>query len=88
MATSSPPHSGPPDDEQTDHRSTPLDRLANDPPSETLRAFAFWVAIVLPFLHVPLLATGLASPGRRNAFLVLLALNALALYVGHPYGRD
>jgi len=46
---------------------------------------AFWLAVVLPFLHVPLLATGLESADAATAFGALLGLNALALVVGHPH---
>ncbi len=45
---------------------------------------AFWAAIVLPFLHLPLLATGLESWTQTQAFVVLLACNVVALLVGHP----
>lgn len=50
---------------------------------------AFWAAIALPFLHVPLLlATGLSSQSTATAFVALLVLNVLALLVGHPYSRE
>jgi hypothetical protein len=45
---------------------------------------AFWAAIVLPFLHLPLLVTGLETQTQTFAFVVLLACNAVALVVGHP----
>ncbi len=45
---------------------------------------AFWAAIVLPFLHLSLLATGLETQTQTVAFVVLLACNAVALLVGHP----
>lgn len=50
---------------------------------------AFWAAIALPFLHVPLLmTTGLSSQSTATAFVALLALNIVALLVGHPYSRE
>lgn len=50
---------------------------------------AFWAAVALPFLHLPLLvATGLSTRSTATAFLVLLALNVVALLVGHPHYRD
>ena len=49
---------------------------------------AFWAAIVLPFLHLPLLATGLETQTQTVAFVVLLACNAVALVVGHPAHAD
>lgn len=88
MAATNPPGHGRPDEEGGDRTPVPLDSFGIDSPTETLRALAFWSAVVLPFLHVPLVTTGLASPSERHAFLVLLALNAVALYAGHPYGRE
>ncbi len=49
---------------------------------------AFWAAIALPFLHLPLLITGLETTRMTVAFLLLLGLNVVALIVGQPYGRD
>lgn len=57
-----------------------LPRLA-DP----IRKIGFWTAIVLPFLYVPLLVTGLSTATETGTFLVLLAVNLLALYVGHAH---
>jgi hypothetical protein len=48
-------------------------------------AVSFWLAIVLPFLHLPLLATGLGSADAATAFGALVGLNVLALLAGHPY---
>ena len=48
----------------------------------------FWIAIALPFVHVPLLAQGLGDPSHTLAFLVLLAVNVVALYVGHGYKQS
>lgn len=50
-----------------------------------VRGIAFWTAIALPFLHVPLLLSGLDSGSTAAAFLALLVANAVALFVGHPY---
>lgn len=86
-ATNSPSH-GRPDDDGGDPSTVPLNSFGIESPSQTLRALAFWSAVVLPFLHVPLLTTGLTSASERHAFLALLALNAVALYAGHPYGRE
>ncbi|PSQ19085.1 hypothetical protein BRD00_02230 [Halobacteriales archaeon QS_8_69_26] len=49
------------------------------------RAVAFWFAIALPFLNLGLLLRGLTDPSETFAFLVLLAVNVVALLVGHPY---
>jgi hypothetical protein len=48
-----------------------------------IHRIAFWAAVVLPFLHVPLLVTGLESETQTLAFVVLLACNVLALLLGH-----
>ncbi|RXK51592.1 hypothetical protein [Halorientalis pallida] len=46
---------------------------------------AFWSAIVLPFLYLPLLAYGLRSSSIVGAFVGLLALNVVAAVIGHRY---
>ena len=54
-----------------------------------LTGFAFWAAIALPFLHVPLVVTtGLSSTSTTTAFVALVTLNVLALLVGHSHSRD
>ncbi|MGQ4554840.1 hypothetical protein [Halobellus sp. GM3] len=58
---------------------TPLAFLA--PP---LRFVAFWAAVTLPFLYLPLLAGGLEG-GETLVFGALLAANALTLVLGHGY---
>ncbi len=52
---------------------------------EPIRALAFWTAIALPFLYLPLLWYGLESTGELIVFFGLVALNLLALLVGHGY---
>ena len=48
---------------------------------------SFWIAIALPFIHVPLLAQGLGDPTVTLTFVALLGVNALALYLGHGYNQ-
>ncbi|WP_408960055.1 hypothetical protein [Natrinema sp. 74] len=48
---------------------------------------SFWVAIALPFVHLPLLAQGLGDPTVTLTFAALLAVNISALYLGHGYNR-
>lgn len=55
--------------------------------AKPVRVASFWTAIVLPFLYVPLLVTGLSDAAETLTFLGLLVLNLLALYVGHSYRR-
>jgi len=53
-----------------------------------VRGIAFWIAIVLPFLYIPLLASGLNSTAVLTAFAVLVACNAVALFVGHSHALE
>jgi len=50
-----------------------------------VRTVGFWSAISLPFLHVPLLLTGLDTTADTLAFGALLALNLVALLIGHGH---
>lgn len=45
----------------------------------------FWLAVILPFAYLPLLYADLAWAG--SGFFGLLAVNLLALLVGHDYNR-
>ncbi|MCU4926986.1 hypothetical protein OB905_13505 [Halobacteria archaeon AArc-dxtr1] len=49
---------------------------------------SFWLAIALPFVHLPLLTQGLGDLTTLVAFLVLLSVNVVALYVGHGYKQS
>lgn len=53
--------------------------------AEPLRIVAFWGAIMLPFLYVPLLATGLDTVAQTVVFLALLVLNLITLVIGHSH---
>ncbi len=53
-----------------------------------IKQLAFWTAVVLPFMHISLLVAGLESQSMLLAFVGLLALNVVSLYVGHPHRRD
>ena len=92
-ATNRPAHrpAGVTDDDEAisvDEKYSLIDRLTSESTRHMTRALAFWTAVVLPFLHIPLLASGLEASSEWYAFLTLLALNAAALYVGHGYGTD
>lgn len=50
------------------------------------RAVAFWTAILLPFLYVPLLVGGLTGQ-ELLVFGGLLVVNVVALVAGHDYAR-
>lgn len=53
--------------------------------SEPLSAIAFWIAIALPLLYVPLLAAGLDTIQDLLVFLGLFALHLAALFGGRRY---
>ncbi|MGB9931456.1 hypothetical protein [Haloarcula amylolytica] len=54
-----------------------------------VRGIAFWTAIALPFLYLPLLITGLNSGATRVAFVALVVFNAVTLFIGHAHrGND
>jgi hypothetical protein len=52
----------------------------------SVRAVAFWAAVVFPLAYLPLLRGGVAA-SELLPFLALLAANLLALTVGHDYRR-
>ena len=65
-----------------------LERLGVDSLASQIRMVSFWMAVALPFLHVPLLFRGLGGPSETLTFLGLLALNLVALLVGHPHNSE
>lgn len=72
--------------------SADADRNQGRPLVRTLKApaqfLSFWVAIALPFIHLPLLMQGLGDPSVTLTFLTLLAINVFALYVGHGHKQQ
>jgi hypothetical protein len=70
-------------EQSTDHQS----RFAVLTVARPFEAAAFWSAIALPFLYVPLLISGLGSSAQFTAFLALLALHVVAIVGGHRYNR-
>ncbi|MDS0240856.1 MULTISPECIES: hypothetical protein [Haloferax] len=62
-------------------------RLGFELVAAPLRFVGFWAAVALPFLYLPLLFGGLEA-SEFTVFGVLLALNALALVIGHNYARS
>lgn len=70
--------------------STEETTISHDQPSLVgpIRFAGFWAAIALPFLHTPLLVAGLDSTAKVVAYGSLLALNVLALVVGHGYNQE
>jgi len=56
--------------------------------AQPLKQLSFWASILLPFMHLSLLATGLDSRSMTVAFIGLVALNVCTLWIGHTYGRE
>lgn len=53
----------------------------------SMEAVAFWLAVALPFLYLPLLANG-TSGQEAVVFVGLLVVNVVALVAGHGYHRN
>jgi hypothetical protein len=72
------------------HGTPPSTRAARPWPLDdalrgTLSALAFWLAIVLPALYLPLLVAGIQSTDGLVTFLGLLGLHLVALVGGRRY---
>lgn len=65
--------------------STLLESISRSHLTRPVEALAFWTAIVLPFLYLPLLFVGLESTTELAAFFGLVALNVVSFIVGHQY---
>lgn len=75
-------------DASLDERARETIRNARSHVLGPLRQVGFWSAIALPFLYVPLVATGLESTAELWVFLALLAANVCAVGVGHSHTPD
>lgn len=64
---------------------TLLDRLWPRSLVAAVRKAGFWAAVALPFLHLPLLLSGIETSVEATAFVSLVAANVLALVVGHQH---
>lgn len=53
-----------------------------------IQATCFWMAIVLPFLYVPLLVARIGTRSEGFALVALLAVNVVALLAGHPFRSE
>lgn len=73
--------SGPEPDRQHEQRARQLARSIKAP----AQFLSFWIAIALPFVHLPLLTQGLGDPEVTLTFTALLAVNVVALYLGHGH---
>lgn len=54
--------------------------------AEQLQAVAFWSAVLLPFLFIPVLQTGIFVENPLTV-VGLLAFNVVCAVVGHGYAR-
>ena len=57
----------------------------DDPRAEPVQAIAFWLAVVLPVVHLSLLVTGLSNAVETALFVGLVGLNVVALVGGHAH---
>lgn len=53
-----------------------------------VEALAFWSAVALPFVYLPLLLGGFDDLTGALTFVGLLLANFVALYLGHDHRRD
>lgn len=63
-------------------------RRASAAVGEPIQAIAFWSAVTLPFVYLPLLLIGLDSRRRAGAFAVLLLAHVIALLLGQSYRSE
>lgn len=68
--------------------SATLDRLTGNALARGFERAAFWTAVALPFLYVPLLVGGVSTSGEFLALVTLLGLHFVALYLGQDYDPD
>jgi|GEM_PF-686496 len=73
----------PPTAHENDRFGTSLDPLTYV--RKPVEVVGFWAAVVLPFLYVPLFASGLKSEDAMVAFAVLVALHVVALVAGRNH---
>lgn len=53
-----------------------------------VRAAAFWSAVALPFIYVPLLLVGIETQTEAAAFLLLVVAHVVALVIGRSYAPE
>ena len=56
--------------------------------TDPFSAIAFWLAITIPVLYVPFLATGINGLDELGLFLGVFGLHLGTLYAGRSYRRD
>lgn len=56
--------------------------------SPLVEAVAFWTAILTPVFYIPLLFTGLEGREQQYLFVALVALNVVAILLGHSHHHE
>ncbi|MFB6112728.1 MAG: hypothetical protein ABEJ58_01340 [Halodesulfurarchaeum sp.] len=51
----------------------------------TAEAAAFWSAVVLPFVYVPVMLAGLETTNQQLAVVILIAAHVVSLFGGRRY---
>lgn len=64
---------------------TVFERFTGGTVARTFERAAFWTAVALPFLYVPLLFGGITTSSEFVALVVLFGVNFVSLYLGHDY---
>ena len=59
-----------------------------EPVVRPIEAVAFWAAVAMPFVYLPLLIAGIETTSEGIALVVLISLHAAALVVGRRYSPD
>lgn len=55
--------------------------------AKVYRWVAFWMAVALPLVYLPLLATGLDGGRTPVVFVLLVSAHICALWAGRAHGR-
>lgn len=50
-----------------------------------VESIAFWIAVIIPFTYLPVLAMDSLVPMKSVVFISLIGTNIIALLVGHNY---
>ncbi|MDJ1430810.1 hypothetical protein [Halostagnicola sp. A-GB9-2] len=51
----------------------------------SITAIGFWVGALLPLFYIPVFIAGVDSVGRLLLLVAFIAVNVLALWIGHDY---
>lgn len=65
--------------------ATAVERFVGGTLARGFERAAFWTAVALPFLYLPLLFGGISTSGEFVALVVLFGVNFVSLYLGHGH---